>query len=137
LGCGPIQGGYKIDVTEFDFKGDGGVCYDEGGVKVTHWRRSHAMSSAAICACPNSRSLATFDNYLLPRKNDSYQLVIWNRQLWGNDCWCPRFKGDGSSAEKAGGHQDEKRRYALENKTIPKPLKVYNIADSKPPLQPI
>jgi len=41
----------------------------------------------------------------------------------GNDFWRPRFKEDGLSAEKAGGHQVEKRRYALENKTISKPLK--------------
>jgi hypothetical protein len=43
----------------------------------------------------------------------------------GNDFWRPRFKEDGLSAEKAGGHQVEKRRYALENKTISKPLKVH------------
>ena len=46
-GCGPIQDGYEIDVTEFDFKDDGGVCYDKDGVQVTHWRRSHAMDGAS------------------------------------------------------------------------------------------
>ena len=34
-------------VTEFDFREDGGVCYDKNGVKVTHWRRSHAMDGAS------------------------------------------------------------------------------------------
>ncbi len=46
-GCAPIQDGYEIQVTEFDFRDDGGVCYDKDGVKVTHWRRSHAMDGAS------------------------------------------------------------------------------------------
>jgi ribonuclease Z len=43
----PLADGYEIDVTEFDFKDDGGVCYDKDGVKVTHWRRSHALDGAS------------------------------------------------------------------------------------------
>ena len=31
----------------------------------------------------DATSLATCDNYYLTRKNDSYQLVIWNGQVWG------------------------------------------------------
>ncbi|HMK35409.1 MAG TPA: guanitoxin biosynthesis MBL fold metallo-hydrolase GntH [Desulfomonilaceae bacterium] len=46
-GCAPVQDGYDIEVTEFDFKDDGGICYDKDGVKVTHWRRSHAMDGAS------------------------------------------------------------------------------------------
>ncbi len=46
-GAGPIESGFQIEVTEFDFKDDGGVCYDKDGVKVTHWRRSHAMDGAS------------------------------------------------------------------------------------------
>ncbi|MGO9119277.1 MAG: guanitoxin biosynthesis MBL fold metallo-hydrolase GntH [Desulfomonilaceae bacterium] len=46
-GCAPVQDGYQIEVTEFDFKDDGGVCYDKDDVKVTHWRRSHAMDGAS------------------------------------------------------------------------------------------
>lgn len=42
-GVGPIQDGFEIAVTEFDFRDDGGVCYDQDGVRVTHWRRSHSM----------------------------------------------------------------------------------------------
>jgi ribonuclease Z len=37
----------QSDVTEFDFKDDGGVCYDRDGVKVIHWRRSHALDGAS------------------------------------------------------------------------------------------
>ncbi len=37
----PIGDGYEIDVNEFDFRDDGGVCYDEDGVTVRHWRRIH------------------------------------------------------------------------------------------------
>jgi ribonuclease Z len=43
----PLADGYEIDVTEFDFRDDGGVCYDKDGVKVTHWRRSHALDGAS------------------------------------------------------------------------------------------
>lgn len=46
-GTGPIESGFEIDVTEFDFRDDGGVCYDKDGVTVTHWRRSHAMDGAS------------------------------------------------------------------------------------------
>jgi ribonuclease Z len=43
----PLEGGYEIDVTEFDFRDDGGVVYDQDGVRVTHWRRSHAVDGAS------------------------------------------------------------------------------------------
>jgi ribonuclease Z len=43
----PLADGYEIEVTEFDFRDDGGVCYDKDGVKVTHWRRSHAVDGAS------------------------------------------------------------------------------------------
>ncbi|MBI4675630.1 MAG: MBL fold metallo-hydrolase [Chloroflexi bacterium] len=43
----PLADAYEIDVTEFDFRDDGGVCYDKDGVKVTHWRRSHAADGAS------------------------------------------------------------------------------------------
>jgi ribonuclease Z len=44
---GPMADGYEIDVTEFDFRDDGGVCYEKDGVKVTHWRRSHVVDGAS------------------------------------------------------------------------------------------
>ena len=44
---GPMAGGYDIDVTEFDFRDDGGVCYDQDGVRVIHWRRSHGSDGAS------------------------------------------------------------------------------------------
>jgi len=40
----------------------------------------------------DSTSLATCNNYRLNRKNDSYHLVIWHGQLWGNDFRCSRLK---------------------------------------------
>lgn len=43
----PMADAYEIEVTEFDFRDDGGVCYDKDGVKVTHWRRSHAADGAS------------------------------------------------------------------------------------------
>jgi ribonuclease Z len=45
--AGPMADGYEFDVTEFDFRDDGGVCYDQDGVKVTHWRRSHMVDGAS------------------------------------------------------------------------------------------
>ncbi len=44
---GPMQDGYRIDVSEFDFRDDGGVCYDQDGVRVIHWRRSHGSDGAS------------------------------------------------------------------------------------------
>jgi ribonuclease Z len=43
----PMADAYEIDVTEFDFRDDGGVCYDKDGVKIIHWRRSHAADGAS------------------------------------------------------------------------------------------
>ena len=40
-------GGHDVDVTEFDFRDNGGVCYDENGAKIIHWQRSHAKDGAS------------------------------------------------------------------------------------------
>lgn len=44
---GGMADGYEIEVSEFDYTDDGGVCYDNDGVKVTHWRRSHGLDGAS------------------------------------------------------------------------------------------
>ena len=43
----PIGQGWDIEVNEFDFQDDGGVVYDENGVKVIHWRQSHGKDGAS------------------------------------------------------------------------------------------
>jgi ribonuclease Z len=43
----PVGKGHDIEVNEFDFRDNGGVIYDEGGVKVIHWQRSHAKDGAS------------------------------------------------------------------------------------------
>lgn len=43
----PIGEGWETDVTEFDFRDDGGTVYDKNGVKVIHWRQSHAKDGAS------------------------------------------------------------------------------------------
>ena len=43
----PNGQGWDIDVHEFAFKDDGGVAYDKDGVKITHWRQSHASDGAS------------------------------------------------------------------------------------------
>ena len=43
----PVGQGHDVEVNEFDIADDGGVIYDEGGVKVIHWRRSHAKDGAS------------------------------------------------------------------------------------------
>ena len=43
----PVGEGYEFDVTEFDYKDDGAICYDKNGVTVRHWRRSHTMDGAS------------------------------------------------------------------------------------------
>ena len=42
----PVGKGHDIQVNEFDFRDNGGVVYEENGVKVTHWQRSHAKDGA-------------------------------------------------------------------------------------------
>ena len=43
----PIGKGFDIDVTEFDFRDDGGVVYNKDGVKIIHWRQSHVTDGAS------------------------------------------------------------------------------------------
>jgi ribonuclease BN (tRNA processing enzyme) len=43
----PIGRGWEIEVNEFDFRDDGGLIYDENGVRVIHWRQSHAKDGAS------------------------------------------------------------------------------------------
>jgi ribonuclease Z len=43
----PIGDGYEMDVTEFDWKDENGVCYDKEGVIVRHWPRSHVKDGAS------------------------------------------------------------------------------------------
>ena len=43
----PIGDGYEVEVNEFDFRDDGGICYDQDGVTVRHWRRSHTKDGAS------------------------------------------------------------------------------------------
>jgi ribonuclease Z len=44
---GPMADGYRISCDEFDFRDDGGVCFDRDGVRVIHWRRSHGSDGAS------------------------------------------------------------------------------------------
>lgn len=43
----PIGDGYEVDVNEFDWKDENGVCFDRNGAQVRHWRRSHAKDGAS------------------------------------------------------------------------------------------
>ena len=36
-----IGDGYEVEVNEFDYKDDNGICYDQDGVVIRHWRRIH------------------------------------------------------------------------------------------------
>ncbi|WP_010443504.1 hypothetical protein [Ruegeria conchae] len=42
----PIGDGYEIEVNEFDFRQEGGIVYDQDGVTVRSWPRSHAKDGA-------------------------------------------------------------------------------------------
>jgi ribonuclease BN (tRNA processing enzyme) len=44
---GPIGDGYELEVTEFDWTERNGLCYDQDGVKVRHWPRSHVKDGAS------------------------------------------------------------------------------------------
>jgi len=43
----PIGDGFEMDVTEFDWKDENGICYDQDGVVVRHWPRSHVKDGAS------------------------------------------------------------------------------------------
>ncbi len=43
----PIGDGYEVEVNEFDFRDDNGICYDKDGVVIRHWRRSHTKDGAS------------------------------------------------------------------------------------------
>ena len=42
----PVGDGYEVEVNEFDFRDDNGVCYDRDGVVIRHWRRAHTKDGA-------------------------------------------------------------------------------------------
>ena len=42
----PVGDGYEVEVNEFDWADDGGVCYDQDRVTIRHWSRVHNMSGA-------------------------------------------------------------------------------------------
>lgn len=48
----PIGDGYEVDVTEFDYRDDNRICYDQDGVTIRHWRRSHTKDGASAPALP-------------------------------------------------------------------------------------
>jgi len=43
----PIGDGFEVEVTEFDFREENGICYDKSGVTVRHWPRSHGKDGAS------------------------------------------------------------------------------------------
>ncbi len=45
--CLPMGDGYDVEVNEFDFRDDNGVCYDKDGVVIRHWRRAHGKDGAS------------------------------------------------------------------------------------------
>jgi ribonuclease Z len=45
--CFPIGDGYEVEVNEFDFQDDNGICYNKDGVVIRHWRRAHGKDGAS------------------------------------------------------------------------------------------
>jgi ribonuclease Z len=45
--CFAMGDGYEVDVNEFDFRDDNGICYDKDGVVIRHWRRAHGKDGAS------------------------------------------------------------------------------------------
>jgi ribonuclease Z len=43
----PVGKGWDMEVNEFDFTEDGGVVYEQNGVKIIHWRQSHTEDGAS------------------------------------------------------------------------------------------
>lgn len=42
-----VGDGYEVEVNEFDWQDENGLCYDRNGVQVRHWPRSHVMDGAS------------------------------------------------------------------------------------------
>ncbi|MFC9833881.1 guanitoxin biosynthesis MBL fold metallo-hydrolase GntH [Rhodococcus sp. NPDC127530] len=42
-----VGDGYEVEVNEFDWQDENGLCYDKNGVQVRHWPRSHVMDGAS------------------------------------------------------------------------------------------
>ena len=43
----PVGDGYEVEVNEFDWREDNGICYQQDGVTVRHWRRIHSMDGSS------------------------------------------------------------------------------------------
>jgi ribonuclease BN (tRNA processing enzyme) len=43
----PAGQGFEIEVNEFDFRDDNGICYNQDGVVIRHWRRIHNKDGAS------------------------------------------------------------------------------------------
>ncbi len=43
----PVGDGAEIEVNEFDWADDNGLCYDADGIQIRHWRRSHTKDGAS------------------------------------------------------------------------------------------
>ena len=43
----PSGDGYEVEVNEFDWKDEYGICYQKNGVTIRHWRRSHTKDGAS------------------------------------------------------------------------------------------
>ncbi len=43
----PIGDGYEIEVTEFDYTKENDICYNQDGVTIRHWPRSHGKDGAS------------------------------------------------------------------------------------------
>lgn len=43
----PVGDGYEVEVNEFDFRKENEICYDNDGVTVRHWPRSHGKDGAS------------------------------------------------------------------------------------------
>ena len=43
----PMGDGYEVEVNEFDFRDDNGICYEKDGVVIRHWRRAHGKDGAS------------------------------------------------------------------------------------------
>ena len=43
----PMGDGFEIEVNEFDYRDDNGICYDKDGAVIRHWRRIHGKDGAS------------------------------------------------------------------------------------------
>jgi hypothetical protein len=88
----PIGDGFDLEGNEFDWEDDDGICYDQHGVTVRHWRRIHGMAGPSTSSTPTTTQPGT-----------------WSTRSSGGSGWSPACRDHNTIGEAIAGvrtHRD-------------------------------